>query len=145
MKSNMEIAECTRSINSLDMRFKHHTWFKGSKLTVRQFIEWAAQSGDICLIRKSERHTGENLISDIRYASFLSDGHCKYKLSEDAMEYYQIRKSFWKDHQKKMNQEYEASWLGKERKIEEWYAFEQSEALKIPEYASFWNAYKASK
>lgn len=138
----MKITAENRNLISLDMKFHHHKWFKGSGLTIRQFIEWAANSGDIYLIRKTERHKGENLCVDIRYADFLSDGHCSYRLSEDEKEYYLIRKSFWIDHQKKMNQEYEKNWMGKEKDINKWYTFSLSEELKIPEFASFWKAYK---
>src|SRR5574344_738244 len=88
--------------NNLDKKFTHSCWWKGSNLTRRQVIEWAASTkaspNGIYLLKKQSVIPNDNLFDPIEYKDYYvlkSDERGSYRLSEEEYFYYNERKSFW--------------------------------------------------
>lgn len=78
-------------MNDLDRRFRHRTWFRGEKMTVREFLDWAAKAyGDMEVIKRPAKEQSDYLLGPLRYEKVLvsDEGRGFYRLSQTEYEYF---------------------------------------------------------
>ena len=74
--------------NKLDNKFSHATWYKNQGLTKRQAIEKMQKCLDMYLIEKPSLKQSDNMLDDINYDKFVTDGRSSYRLKDFELEYY---------------------------------------------------------
>jgi len=71
----------------LNKKFKHHSWFKGSTMTVKEFLDYVLKhSGDFIIKIKNVLQTN-NLFDKPILIYYLSDRRCSYKLNSKEARY----------------------------------------------------------
>lgn len=78
-------------MNELDKQFRHHTWFRGEKMTVREFLDWAAKAyGTMEIIKMPTKEQSDYLLDPLRYEKVLvsDEGRGVYRLSQTGYEYF---------------------------------------------------------
>lgn len=76
---------------NLDRRFRHHTWYLGEKMTVREFLDWAAKAyGTMEIIKMPTKEQSDYLLDPLRYEKVLvsDEGRGFYRLSQTEYEYF---------------------------------------------------------
>ena len=118
-------------MTGLDRKFRHKALYKGSALTMREFLELAAECGDF-YISEETQFEGDNLLDDnIKKYNILKCDGTKYqvKLNDEEVNYFNNRRNFWKQWhsdfaQNKFNGIYNVTYI----------ELEKAEKMKIPEY-----------
>ena len=78
-------------MNELERQFRHRTWFLGEKMTVREFLDWAAKAyGDMEVIKRPAKEQSDYLPDPLRCEKVLVsvEGRCFYRLSHVDLEYF---------------------------------------------------------
>lgn len=105
-------------MNELERQFRHRTWFLGEKMTVREFLDWAAKAyGDMEVIKRPAKEQSDYLLDPLRCEKVLvsDEGRGFYRLSQVELEYFigkrecRIRELFAKEPKtmERMLQHYE--------------------------------------
>lgn len=78
-------------MNALERQFRHRTWFRGEKMTVREFLDWAAKAyGDMEVIKRPAKEQSDYLLDPLRYEKVLVSDESRgfYRLSQVELEYF---------------------------------------------------------
>lgn len=104
-KKEIDVEEVNKTLNR---KFKHNTWYKNAHLTVKEFLELAAESSDMYLSQKEARVQSSNMFDDTIFDNVLMDEESRgfYRLNEIELEYYKKRKTFWTNWNKKYTERY---------------------------------------
>lgn len=83
---------------NLDRKFKHRSFFKGSDLTVREFLELAAESDSFWVEIKTDFNSDYLLDDSGNTYSVLKceDSKCAIRLSSEEADYFNERRRFWR-------------------------------------------------
>lgn len=113
-------------------KFNHGTWYKGSNLNWKNFLELAAESRSFYIGTVLGKEQSDKLLDDLNYDVVLKNesGNSYIKLTEEQLEYYKQRESFWKDWHKNYE---ENNFKGKYDGV--YMQAEKEAKLNVPEYA----------
>lgn len=87
---------------SLNKRFNHHSWFKDGKTTIKEALDYFAQSGDFYLGKKPAIKQSDKLLDDMIYDDILKFSGKEggtYRLNDLEKEYFLERKEYWNKKQ----------------------------------------------
>ena len=93
---------------TLDRKFKHKNLFRGSNLTVREFLELAAESHGFWLGVKKE-FKSDNLLDDeceVYNILMCEEGKDTIKLTNEEADYFNKRRRFWRMWQEDFSSKY---------------------------------------
>ena len=89
----------------LDRKFTHRVLYKNSELTVRDFLELAAESWDF-YISEREEFKSENLLDDPETFYVLICERNSIRLTYEEAEYFLARRLFWRKWQEEFAKKY---------------------------------------
>ena len=76
-------------MDSLDKKFRHSSWYKNEGLTVRQFLDKAANDyGTFAVTKVLSKTQSDNLFDDRNYCMALTDGRGLFRLDDTQYNYY---------------------------------------------------------
>lgn len=79
----------------LDAQFKHAKWFKGQKMTVKDFLDYVLSvSGDFCIISKYNSDNG--ILFDGSCEYFINGEGGKYKIDREDAAYLAEKNTYFK-------------------------------------------------
>lgn len=83
-------------MKNLNKPFKHKTWYVNSNLTVREFLELAAESHNFH-VEKKAKYT-DNLLEEPSMTCMLTteEGRGSYKLTAEELNIFNTRRDFWR-------------------------------------------------
>ena len=124
--------------NMLDQKFKHSRWYKGSQLTIKQFLELAAEDSEFGLEKIASKKHIDYLFEPITYKIILKNEEGgSYNISNEEIDYFNLRREFWNRWHKtfadnNFNGHYDIKYIEKENVAK----------MAIPEYAEAYNQLK---
>lgn len=79
----------------LNNKFHHHAWFKGEKITVKEFLDYVLSHSDDFTIRNKINTVGNMLITS-EVSNVLTDGRYTYELSHEESFYLAEKNEYFK-------------------------------------------------
>lgn len=86
-------------MENLNTKFTHKTWYKGSDLTWKEFLELASEDRSFYIDKILSKNQSDYLFDDMHYDVVLRNetGKSYVKLTEGQYQYYRQRNQFWKN------------------------------------------------
>lgn len=79
----------------LDNKFKHHAFFKGKDMTVKQFLDYVVHNSGDWIIEVRQTMNEVELFSDYSPSYYLSDGRYGYKLGYQERNYLALSNDYF--------------------------------------------------
>ena len=119
----------------MNRKFKHHTWYKGSNLTVKQFLELAAEDKGFFLKQIPKKEQSNNPFEHLKYKTVIAnESGGIYNLSKDEIFYFSERRNFWEQwHNDFLKNNFKGHYNY------EYICKENTAKLKVIEYANAYN------
>ena len=94
-------------MKDLNKPFKHKTWYINSDLTIRDFLELAAESRNFHVEKKVKYRT-DNLLEEltITYVLTTEEGRGSYKLTDEELNIFNTRRDFWRKWEKEFDRQH---------------------------------------
>ena len=81
----------------LNERFKHHAWFKGQKITVKQFLDEVLEHDSDYIIKVQYKSDEGGILFAGSYAYYLTDRRYSYKLNMQEAEYLSAHNEYFRE------------------------------------------------
>lgn len=74
----------------LNRRFKHHTWYRGSKhkYTIKEVLQQLAANSNFYITKKISKEQSNDLFAETNYDTVLTDRRCTYRLTDQEKDYF---------------------------------------------------------